>query len=70
MSVRDLLDRCVAASVAFFFKQWGGVRPKSGGRELDGQEWSEYPEARGWQDKSRKVRPVDPPAFSTTRETL
>jgi len=29
--------------VAFFFKQWGGIRPKSGGRKLDGREWSQYP---------------------------
>ena len=30
---------------AFFFKQWGGHRPKAGGRELDGQTWDEFPEA-------------------------
>jgi protein gp37 len=41
--VRDIRDQCVAARVAFFFKQWGGLRPKSGGRELDGREWSEVP---------------------------
>jgi protein gp37 len=29
--------------VAFFFKQWGGIRPKSGGRVLNGREWNEYP---------------------------
>ena len=29
--------------VAFFFKQWGGPRPKSGGRELDGREWNGFP---------------------------
>lgn len=28
---------------SFFFKQWGGRTPKSGGRLLDGREWSEYP---------------------------
>jgi protein gp37 len=31
------------AKVAFFFKQWGGVRPKSGGRLLRGREWNQYP---------------------------
>lgn len=41
--VRDLRDRCVAAQVPFFFKQWGGVRAKAGGRELDGQIWGEMP---------------------------
>lgn len=41
--VRDLRDRCIGAGVAFFFKQWGGIRPKSGGRELDGRTWDEMP---------------------------
>ncbi|MDB4913694.1 MAG: hypothetical protein JWM95_1338 [Gemmatimonadetes bacterium] len=42
---RGLRDLCVAADVAFFWKQWGGYNPKSGGRVLDGEEWSEYPVA-------------------------
>lgn len=41
--VREIRDQCVSAGVAFFFKQWGGFRPKSGGRNLDGREWSEFP---------------------------
>jgi protein gp37 len=41
--VREIRDQCKEGGVAFFFKQWGGVRPKSGGRELDGQEWNEFP---------------------------
>lgn len=41
--VADLRDRCSDASVAFFFKQWGGRTPKSGGRELDGEVWDEMP---------------------------
>jgi len=41
--VRDIRDQCYASGVAFFFKQWGGPRPKSGGRELDGREWSDFP---------------------------
>ncbi|MGA0606632.1 DUF5131 family protein [Phenylobacterium sp. VNQ135] len=41
--VREVRDQCVEQNVAFFFKQWGGIRPKSGGRELDGREWSEFP---------------------------
>lgn len=39
----DLRDRCVAAGVPYFFKQWGGLRPKSGGRLLEGREWAEMP---------------------------
>lgn len=42
--VREVRDQCIAQGVAFFFKQWGGARPKTGGRELDGREWSEFPE--------------------------
>lgn len=40
---REVRDQCKAADVPFFFKQWGGARPKSGGRELDGREWGEWP---------------------------
>ena len=41
--VREVRDQCIAGNVAFFFKQWGGLRPKSGGRDLDGEEWSQFP---------------------------
>ena len=41
--VRSVRDQCFAQNVPFFFKQWGGFRPKSGGRELDGKEWSQFP---------------------------
>jgi len=39
----ELRDRCEAAKVAFFFKQWGGARPKAGGRLLEGEEWNGFP---------------------------
>lgn len=42
-----LRDACLEAGVAFFWKQWGGPRPKSGGRELDGRTWDEYPARTG-----------------------
>jgi len=42
-----LRDRCVAAGVPFFFKQWGGRTPKEGGRELDGRLWDEMPALSG-----------------------
>ena len=41
--VRALRDQCQSAGVPFFFKQWGGVTQKAGGRELDGEIWDEYP---------------------------
>lgn len=39
----EIRDQCRKAKTAFFFKQWGGVRPKSGGRLLQGREWNQYP---------------------------
>jgi protein gp37 len=39
----DVRNQCVAARIPFFFKQWGGRSPKSGGRELDGKIWSQFP---------------------------
>jgi protein gp37 len=42
--VLDIRDRCIAADVPFFFKQWGGRTPKAGGRELDGRLWDERPD--------------------------
>ena len=44
--VRELRDRCSKAGTAFFFKQWGGRSPKTGGRQLDGRTWDEMPTAR------------------------
>ena len=39
----ELRDKCQRNGAAFFFKQWGGARPKSGGRLLDGVEWNGFP---------------------------
>jgi protein gp37 len=40
---RQVRDQCIESGVAFYFKQWGGLRPKSGGRELDRREWNQFP---------------------------
>jgi protein gp37 len=52
--VRGLRDACLSTAIgderpdtAFFFKQWGGPRPKSNGRELDGRTWDEMPITEG-----------------------
>ncbi|MGO8697452.1 MAG: DUF5131 family protein [Limisphaerales bacterium] len=42
--VRDIRAQCHRAEVAFFFKQWGGVRKKEAGRELDDRTYDEFPE--------------------------
>src|SRR5262249_20568020 len=44
--VRDLRDRCQAAGVAFFHKQWGGRTPKAGGGAPGGGAWEEVPFTR------------------------
>lgn len=41
--LRSLREQCQAAKVPFFFKQWGGPKPTSGGRLLDGRTWDEMP---------------------------
>jgi protein gp37 len=40
---RGLRDLCLSHGIAFFWKQWGGRRPSSGGRQLEGREWNDYP---------------------------
>lgn len=45
--VRSIRDQCVASGVPLFFKQWGGTRPTSGGRLLDGRTWNELPAKHG-----------------------
>lgn len=60
--VRGLRDQCKARGVAFYFKQWGEFSPnvlgindtfpparigkKEAGRNLDGDEWNEFPEVK------------------------
>lgn len=51
--VRSVRDQCVEQGVPFFFKQWGGIRPKSGGNLLDGRKWSQYPARQRTPDEAR-----------------
>lgn len=41
--VVEIRDQCCGAEVPFFFKQWGGVRKKAAGRDLDGRTWDQMP---------------------------
>ena len=41
--VCEVRDLCENNEIPFFFKQWGGFRPKSGGRELKGVEYNGMP---------------------------
>jgi protein gp37 len=40
----SLRDQCEDAGVPFFFKQWGGIRKKLAGRELEGRTYDDLPE--------------------------
>src|SRR5689334_5947355 len=42
--VRGIRDQCIRSKVPFFFKQWGGLTPKAGGRTIDRRVWNEMPE--------------------------
>jgi protein gp37 len=42
--VRNIRSQCKMQSVAFFFKQWGGVRKANTGRKLDGRTYDEFPD--------------------------
>jgi protein gp37 len=41
--VVDIKKQCKTDRVAFFFKQWGGIRKKKAGRELDGKTYNQMP---------------------------
>jgi protein gp37 len=41
--VVQIRDLCLYEDVPFFFKQWGGVRKKAAGRELDQRKWDQMP---------------------------
>jgi protein gp37 len=43
--VSSIFRQSRAASVPFFFKQWGGVRKDLTGRELNGRTYDEMPAA-------------------------
>jgi protein gp37 len=54
--VRDIRDQCLRREIPFFFKQWGGVRKSSTGRELDGRTWDEVPAlGRSYGEKCRAL---------------
>jgi len=41
--VLSIRDQCRSAGVPFFFKQWGGLRKRIAGRDLDGRPYDEAP---------------------------
>ena len=45
--VCEVRDLCEENRIPFFFKQWGGLRPTSGGRALEGLEYNGMPTIPG-----------------------
>jgi protein gp37 len=41
--VRRIRAQCRKSGIPFFFKQWGGVQKRAGGRKLDGRTYDEVP---------------------------
>jgi protein gp37 len=54
--VESILSQCRSARVAFFFKQWGGVRKDLRGRELLGRVYSDMPPVRAHTGDRHEVR--------------
>ena len=57
--VRDVRDQCLTARVPFFFKQWGGRTPRSGGRVLDGRQWDQMPKLTSYHNQPNRQRKID-----------
>jgi protein gp37 len=56
--VVSLRDQCRAASVPFFFKQWGGVRKALNGRKLQGRTYDQFPPI------ARRAKPLNTPPLT------
>lgn len=41
--ITDVRDKCIKATVPFFFKQWGGLNKKKAGHSLEGKSYREKP---------------------------
>lgn len=41
--ITEIIRQCRKQKVKVFFKQWGGIRPKSGGRMINSRTYDEYP---------------------------
>jgi protein gp37 len=57
---RALRDQCAAEQVPFFFKQWGGRTPKTGGRLLDGRTHDAMPATHPTSQHSQTGQPATP----------
>ncbi|TLX82799.1 MAG: DUF5131 family protein, partial [Thaumarchaeota archaeon] len=42
--IQEIIKQCEKQNVRIFFKQWGGFRPTSNGRVINGRTYDEFPE--------------------------
>jgi len=67
---RHLRDACAGAGTAFWWKQWGGVRPESGGRLVDGVTHDGMPSFPGAMPPGHQVRVIAPKGADKLRLPL
>ncbi len=53
--IQEIISQCEDQGVKIFFKQWGGIRPKSNGRTINGRTYDEYPQRK---KKRASLRPL------------
>src|SRR6266540_1976811 len=54
--VTGIRDQCEQSGIPFFFKQWGGVKKSTNGRELEGRTYDEMPKRERGKVVDRRVR--------------
>jgi protein gp37 len=54
--VTRIREQCDSSGVAFFFKQWGGVRKSKAGRELQGRTFDDMPKRHVCEIPARPIR--------------
>lgn len=65
--IMEIIKQCKQQKVAVFFKQWGGVRAKTGGRIIDGRIYDEYPKTK---EKNNLLKNIDFDAISFSKQNL
>lgn len=68
--VEDITEQCEKASVAFFFKQWGGTKKKAAGRLLNGRTYDEMPNVAEILGGSAKAPTPNPKPNASSRNEL
>jgi len=53
--ILEIIKQCKKQNVAVFFKQWGGMRPKSGGRTINGRIYDEYPKISNFDNILKEI---------------